>query len=323
MMDRWDSLRVYRRIRSSRLSGKASKLSRSAAERIDRRGMLSLLKTVVCKRIGMPRRSILSASERGSLLALPDSRDELIRRYTFSESDLSIVRQRRGEANRLGFAVQLCYLRYPGIVLGVDQLPLSALLHLVAGQLKISVERWAEYGERAQTRREHLVELQTVFGFEPFTRGHHRLAVQELMEMAMQTDKGIVLATALVEMLRERAILQPRLNVIEDVCAEAITRANRRIYKQLNHGLTELHHERLDRLLLRKAEGSLTQLAWLRQAPLKPNSKHMLEHIDRLRAWRALDLPSGIDRQVHQNRLLKIAREGGQMTSADLMRFKR
>jgi hypothetical protein len=158
----------------------------------------------------MPRRSILSATERESLLALPDNRDDLIRRYTLSESDLSLVRQRRGAANRLGFAVQLCYLRYPGIVLGVHRLPQPALLHLVAAQLKVPVECWADYGERAQTRREHLVELQTVFGFESFTRGHHRLAVQELMETAMQTDKGVVLATALVEMLRARAILSVR-----------------------------------------------------------------------------------------------------------------
>lgn len=62
----------------------------------------------------MPRRSILSAVERESLLALPDNRDDLIRRYTLSESDLSIIRQHRGAANRLGFAVQLCYLRFPG-----------------------------------------------------------------------------------------------------------------------------------------------------------------------------------------------------------------
>jgi TnpA family transposase len=89
-------------------------------------------------------------------------------------SDLSVIRQRRGAANRLGFAVQLCYLRYPGIVLGVDQLPFAPLLHLVAGQIKIPVEHWAEYGDRAQTRREHLVELQTVFGFEAFTTWHHR-----------------------------------------------------------------------------------------------------------------------------------------------------
>ena len=48
----------------------------------------------------------------------------------------------------------------------------------------------------------------------------------------------------------------------------------------------------------------------------------MLEHIERLKAWQALDLPSGIERSVHQNRLLKIAREGGQMTPADLAKFE-
>jgi TnpA family transposase len=68
----------------------------------------------------VPRRSILSATERESLLALPDAKDELIRHYTFNESDLSVIRQRRGPANRLGFAVQLCYLRFPGIFLGAD-----------------------------------------------------------------------------------------------------------------------------------------------------------------------------------------------------------
>ncbi len=60
----------------------------------------------------MPRRSILSAAERESLLALPDSKDDLIRHYTFNDTDLSIIRQRRGPANRLGFAVQLCYHYY-------------------------------------------------------------------------------------------------------------------------------------------------------------------------------------------------------------------
>jgi len=53
----------------------------------------------------MSRRSILSAAERESLLALPDNYDELIRYYTFSDRDLSIIRQHRGSANRLGFAV--------------------------------------------------------------------------------------------------------------------------------------------------------------------------------------------------------------------------
>ena len=80
----------------------------------------------------MPRRSILSAAERESLLALPATNDELIRHYTFSESDLPLINQRRGAANRLGFAVQLCYLRFPAIILGIHHPPFPSLLKLVA-----------------------------------------------------------------------------------------------------------------------------------------------------------------------------------------------
>ncbi len=254
----------------------------------------------------MPRRSILSATERDSLLALPDAKDELIRQYTFNETDLSIIRQRRGPANRLGFAIQRCYLRFPGVILGVDELPFPPLLRMVAAQLKVPVESWDEYGQREQTRREHLVELQAVFGFKPFTMSHYRQAVHTLTELALQTDKGIVLASTLVENLRR----------------QTITRANRRIYEALTDSLLSPHRQRLDELLKRKDGSKVTWLAWLRQSPVKPNSRHMLEHIERLKAWQALDLPAGIERQVHQNRLLKIAREGGQMTPADLAKFE-
>lgn len=74
----------------------------------------------------MPRRSILSAAERESLLTLPDTKDELIRLYTFNDADLSRIRQHRGAANRLGFAVQLCYMRYPGVTLAADAKPDAA-----------------------------------------------------------------------------------------------------------------------------------------------------------------------------------------------------
>jgi hypothetical protein len=157
----------------------------------------------------MPRRAILSAAERDSLLAMPDAKGELIRHFTFNETDLSIIRQHRGPANRLGFAVQLCYLRFPGIVLGVDEPPFPPLLRMVATQLKVLVEHWDEYGQREQTRREHLVEWPTVFGFKPFTMSHYRQAVHTLPELALQTDKGIVLASALVESLRRQAVILP------------------------------------------------------------------------------------------------------------------
>lgn len=48
----------------------------------------------------------------------------------------------------------------------------------------------------------------------------------------------------------------------------------------------------------------------------------MNAHIDRLKFCLAVDLPNGIERRIHQNRLLKIAREGGQMQSTDLAKFE-
>lgn len=145
--------------------------------------------------------------------------------------------------------------------------------------------------------------------------------MNELTELALQTDKGLVLASHALKALRRRQIVVPALPVVERACARAITRANRRLYRRLIQPLTAWHRERLDGLLDMKPESQTTWLVWLRQSPLKPNSRHMLEHIERLRCFQALDLPANIGRDIHQNRLLKIAREGAQMTPRDLRKF--
>ncbi|WP_341318414.1 Tn3 family transposase [Paraburkholderia sp. IMGN_8] len=270
----------------------------------------------------MPRRSVLSSTERDSLFSFPDNHDDLIRHYTFSEPDLSLIRQHRGAANRLGFAVQLCFMRYPGITLAAGEMPPPALLQFVAGQLGIAPTHWTEYGQRDQTRREHALELQAALQMRLFTVADYRPAVQALVDLSMQTDKGIVLARALLEYLRQRAILAPGTNVIERICAEAVTRATRRIHDVLVESLSDDHRQRLDQLLQRRADGRMTWLAWLRLPPGKASSRQMLQHIDRLKILQAVDLPAGLDRLIHRNRLLKIAREGAQMTPADLAKFE-
>lgn len=133
----------------------------------------------------------VAGTERESLLSIPSNREELIRRYTLSESDLSLVRQHRGAANRLGFAVQLCYMRYPGIVLEPGKEPFALMLSVVAAQLKVEPERWAEYGLRDATRREHLLEIEAVLGFRPFTVQHYRTAIDDLVGLACKRTKAL------------------------------------------------------------------------------------------------------------------------------------
>src|SRR5699024_2264137 len=129
--------------------------------------------------------------------------DELIRHYTFSEPELAVISQRRGAHNRLGFAVQLCYLRYPGVALPTDARPPAALLALIGQQLNIDPDIWPQYAQRPETRREHLAELQAWLNLSPFSGADYRRLMEPIAELAQQTDRGIVLAEALVERLRQ------------------------------------------------------------------------------------------------------------------------
>lgn len=62
----------------------------------------------------MPRRQILSSDEKERLLIVPDDDILLTRMCFLSEQDLVLINKHRRPANRLGFAVLLCYLRGPG-----------------------------------------------------------------------------------------------------------------------------------------------------------------------------------------------------------------
>ena len=94
----------------------------------------------------------------------PNGESELARHYSFSETDLALIRQRRGDAYRVGFAAQLCLLRYPGQGLmlkdAVEEVP-TAFLHWIGSPLGINPSCWPGYFSREATRRKHLLELRS------------------------------------------------------------------------------------------------------------------------------------------------------------------
>ena len=266
----------------------------------------------------MPRRSLVTPAERASLVAFPTADEELIRHYTLSEPDLSAIRQRRGNHNRLGFAVQLCCLRYPGFALPTDIDPPAELLFFVGRQLRIEPDVWPQYANRAETRREHLGELQAWLNLTPFSIADYRRFVHQLTELARQTDRGFMLAQALIGLLREQRIIMPTLDVIERLCSEALTRGTRQVYDALAKPLSDGHRQALDKLLTVREGTKGSGLIWLSQPPGPPTPKHVLVHLERLKTIRDLCLPEGLEQAIHQNRLLKLAREGGQMTAQHL-----
>ena len=62
----------------------------------------------------MPHRELLTESQRLSLQAPASDERGMVRHYMLSSEDLALINRRRGDPNRLGFALTLCYLRFPG-----------------------------------------------------------------------------------------------------------------------------------------------------------------------------------------------------------------
>ena len=85
----------------------------------------------------MIRRQQLTEVQIAALFDPPTDQRELVRHYTLSEADITMIRQRRGDHNRLGSALMLCYLRYPGRPMQANEQPAAALVSFVADQIDV------------------------------------------------------------------------------------------------------------------------------------------------------------------------------------------
>ena len=76
----------------------------------------------------MARRQLLTDEQWTGLLAPPGDEREIVRYGTLSREDFDIILWKRSDHSRLGIALLLCYLRYPGRVLGADEMPPATLV---------------------------------------------------------------------------------------------------------------------------------------------------------------------------------------------------
>jgi uncharacterized protein DUF4158 len=238
----------------------------------------------------------------------------MVRHYTLSSEDLALINRRRGDPNRLGFALMLCYLRFPGRILQQGEQPPAELCRFVAEQLSLDAAHFGDYAERDQTRREHVLEIQAALELRPLTRAMYRELAAWLLPMALATDHGLTLVASLLEELRARHIVCPPLPAIERLAGSVRARAQRQLWRRLADGLNDQQRQSLDQLLEVRVGGGQSTLAWLRQTAYAATTGNFPKLIERLSLVRALGIEPERATRVHQNYWLKLAREGGQST---------
>lgn len=131
-----------------------------------------------------------------------------------------------------------------------------------------------------------------------------------LTELALQTNKGVVIAEQLIDILHKNHIILPPAGVIDRLCAEALARGSRLFYQRLTERLDAAQCKKLDKLLTPRDGLRTIVPTWLCQPPGEAKAKRILLHLDRLDSIREVGLPAGIEKMVHQGRLTQLAREG-------------
>lgn len=78
-------------------------------------------------------------------------------------------KREEAQKNQIGFALQLCALRYPGRFLKPGETIPETVFRYIAAQLGLKAEDLLPYANRPNTRHEHLGTHRKIYGYKPFT----------------------------------------------------------------------------------------------------------------------------------------------------------
>ncbi len=271
----------------------------------------------------MARPQRLSETQIAELYDPPTDQRALVRHFTLSPADLAANRRCRGDHNRLGHALMLCYFRYPGRALRAGERPPDVLVAFIADQIDVPRDSMADYLEIERNRQRQSLECQARHGLRPFGKRLAAELTSALLPQAIEDDRLMHLAELVMQTCRERRIVVPSPAALERLCGALRHQARREVQLRLTDGLSAEQRRRLDALTHRRDGGGQTHLVWLRQMPDAARPSAMLGVIERLEHVRSIGIAPARGHTVHQARMAQLVREAARVTVQHIAGYER
>ncbi|HDR3652816.1 TPA: Tn3 family transposase [Bacillus anthracis] len=257
-------------------------------------------------------RELLTLEQRQDFMQIPEDEWILGTYFTFSKRDLEIVNKRRREENRLGFAVQLAVLRYPGWpYTHIKSIP-ESVIHYISKQIGATPSSISLYPQRENTLWDHLKELRSEYDFVTFTLREYRIAFKHLHQLAFENGDAIHLLHECIDFLRKNKIILPAITTLERMVWEARAMAEKKLFNTVSQSLTNEQKGKLEEIITSQhpSESNKTILGWLKEPPGHPSPETFLKVIERLEYIRGMELETVQISHLHRNRLFQLSRLG-------------
>lgn len=242
--------------------------------------------------------------------------------FSLSVEDIKLINKHRGNANRIGFAVQLCLVRYPGVSLSDDFFLPQFFLEYIGAQLEIPITEYQYYGKGKNTMLNHLAEICDFYNYQEYTISSFNLLIEILEEAVKENLDELYLIQLAVQELRKNRILLPPLIDIERLVRSIRNDNEKNLYLEIYNTLSERQKEHLEQLLL-IGEGSRSKLAWLKDISGKANKETAIITCLQIQTIREINLSKNKLSFVHGNRLGQLARIAERYKTYDFIRFEK
>src|SRR5712692_3130905 len=184
--------------------------------------------------------SFLTEAERERWQHFPDTilQDDLAVYFLLSEDDTREVNRQREPPNRLGYALQLCTLRYLGFVPTDFTATPEVAVTFVAEQLGIAPRVLAQYDNR-RTQSDHRQYVRAYLGFRQATPLDVYALQTWLVARALEHDKPTLLLQLACEKLYRERMVRPGVTRLERLVATARDQAHDETFHRLTPLLTD------------------------------------------------------------------------------------
>src|SRR6266704_2990125 len=221
------------------------------------------------------------------------SPEQLARYFHLDDVDRTLIAQRRGDQNRLGFGVQIGTLRFLGTFLPDPvNVPIGVIAY-VASQLGIADPQCiVRYGERLQTQQEHAQEIWQHTGYKEFSERRGGFALMRFLyaRVWVGTERPSVLFDLATAWLLDKKVLLPGVTTLTRLISTIRERVAERLWQRLSAAVSPEQRIDLEGLLARAGASRITNLERLRRAPSHASAPVLVQALARLTEVRQLDV---------------------------------